>query len=251
MARSFTPFDLVTLPRLDADETLTLTAQILTHARAEKGLTKGVARVVAELAERELRLRDALIINRKAPGVDPKTAREADRTVDNAWSALRSWVDGWKKLPASAFSHSDALLRLDAAIFNEGLEFLNYSFEKEHTQSELRLAIIKKDHEPVILALGGEPFLKHLRAAHDAYGKALHITVPAPSASPPADVRAAMDAVHGKLREYVTQVVAAIREEKPATQARAERLLRPLAEWESQAPAKTEAKEPPKESPPT
>jgi hypothetical protein len=176
-------------------------------------------------------------------------AREADRTIDNAWSAFRSWVDGWKKLPVSSYPHSAALLSLDAAVFGEGLEFLNYAFEKEHSQSELRLAIIKKDHEAVINALGGQPFLEHLRAAHAAYGNALRITAPTPDAPPPADVRAAMDAVHAKLREYVTQVVASIRDDKPATKALAERLLRPLSEWETAAPAKSEPGEPAKEPP--
>ena len=81
--------------------------------------------------------------------------------------------------------------------------------------------------------LGGEGYLAHLEEAHEAYGRALHITAPKPESAPTGDVRAAFLTTLAALRDYAARVAAHADPDVPGSEEISAALLAPLAAWES------------------
>ena len=236
MTRTFSPQDLIQLPKMTAEETYALDQQLLAQAK-EAGLlpatveeARGEVEATAAILGGELAARQKGL----APVVDPAVARSADRMVDTAWGATRDWVASWARLAPADPALQTHVKAINEGVFPDGLGFLTLPFVAEWTESDTRLKVIaEKGLEGSFHALGGTAFLEAIKRAHDAYGKALHITTARPQEAPDANVRPAMETNHDAIRDYVTQVMASVKRKEPATAALADRLLKPLTDWES------------------
>jgi hypothetical protein len=249
MARSFTSQDLIQLPRLSAAEAAVLITELLTAAAAEQRSIKGKELPPAiERSRKRLTVAhaslDAAVQPQASPETDTQVKRKSDRVIDNAWSATFDWLSGWCKLPPEVNPHLSEATSLFALVFPEALGFTKLPYKVEWQESKSRLdAIDREGHDKTFKQLGGGVFLDHIREAHEAYGAALHITVPKPQEAPPPDVRAKLDAAQAALRDYATRVAAHADPDVPGSEALTESLLKPLTEWESSHKAAPEPAE--------
>ncbi|WP_437478983.1 hypothetical protein WME75_31755 [Sorangium sp. So ce1014] len=239
MARSFTSQDLVALPRLNAAESVVLATELITVADARErrlkpkklpeaiGRSKG--RLVAAVATLE-----ALTRPQGGDPVETKTKPKADRLLDGAWSATFDWLGGWCKLPPERNPSLDEAKDLFKILYPDGLSFTRLPYKLEWKESKARLDALRgARHDRTFKKLGGEGFLAHLEEAHEAYGRALHITAPKPESAPTGDVRAAFMATLAGLRDYATRVAAHADPDVPGSEEVSAALLEPLAAWQS------------------
>lgn len=245
MARSFSANHLVTLPKLDARAALALGAALLTAAKTYlvknklKALPPRIAKANAKLATATAHLQATIASRLSTSTDDSARAQIADRALDAAWSALYDWLTGWSKLPRS--SQAKIATPILADIYPEGLRFILLAYKLQWAESAARLETIKKAKlDDAIKELGGEPFLKVLRACHKEYGDALGVTE-VPSEKVTATIREALDAFSTSLRKYALAVTAFAEDEDEdeSAAALADALLAPLTEWES--PSTTES----------
>jgi hypothetical protein len=235
--RSFASFDLVQLPKLSAEETLTLVNEIVTEAEGVGGLGEPVREALAEVVISRDLLSEALVTKRRVAaaeggGVDPLRARAADRSIDNCWGALYDLLGAWGRLEGDPRAERARFCR--AAIFPDGLTFLNKPFKEQWADSETRLVLIAEEkYDEEIEVFGGAPFLAAVRESHQEYGEALHVKAKYPGPSESVDLREPVSAAQGAVREYALQVAASRRRSKPATVALADRLLGPISRWVS------------------
>ncbi|AKF09478.1 hypothetical protein [Sandaracinus amylolyticus] len=231
MTRSFAARDLISLPPLTAEDAFALASQLTTEARAARAPAVLSEHVEALDASRGL-LSAQLVSRRAGPGVDLQAAVVADRALDHAWGLVRDWLGAFHGLGDDAPRASE-IAELHRFLFGEGLGFLTFKYHAEWTASQLRVdALRARRNEELVRALGGGLFLDRLLAAHARYGEVLGITASAPVAND-TKVREALDGVLDAIREYVVAVVSTVRRDRPATAERADRLLRPVREWES------------------
>jgi hypothetical protein len=238
VARSFTPKDLVQLPRLSAREALVLVAQLdtaLAVVRAgskPKGLPAALVRSMGRLKDAAAPLAALLSPHTES---DTSAKRAADRVLDAAWSALHSWLLGWCLLPETVHPQHAQACALRDLVFADRLGFTQLRYRLQWQESEARLAAIDAHgHAAVIKKLGGAVFLDHLRAAHRTYGEALHITRPLPTLAD-SDIKTGLLATLDAIRDYATRVAALADPDEPGSEALAEALLRPVTRWESHA----------------
>ena len=234
MARPLVPAvfdtsDLVQLPRVDARSAVSLGAALIAAAREQGELPDPIARALSALEEAHANL--TLDVDRVSSA--PEGGREdlgrsaaADRGVDAAWSALHDWLLGWSKLPGAA---PQALVAqaIYGRLFEGGLSFLELTYRLEWAESQRRLARIHDEKlDGGILELGGEPFLRALGAAHDAYGAALGLQAETGAAGPL--VRSRLGEFVDGLRTYVLRVSAHADRADASASALARSLLSPI-----------------------
>jgi hypothetical protein len=243
MARSFSANNLVTLPKLDARAALALGAALHTAAKTYlvknklKELPSRIAKANTKLSAATAHLQATVASRLSTSTGDSARAQAADRALDAVWSALYDWLTGWSKLPRSSQAKIAAPILAD--IFPEGLRFILLAYKLQWAESAARLEKIKKaNYDDAIKTLGGEPFLKDLRACHKEYGDALGVTE-VPSEKVTATIREALDTFSMSLRKYALAVTAFAEDEDENESAAplADALLAPLAEWESTSAA--------------
>lgn len=227
MTRSYDAQDVIALPRLKAPGTHALGVALLSAAEPYE-LPKSLARTLGRLRGSVLSLGEALALVTPRGGYPPETVA-ADVVVDACAGALRSWLQGWAKLPGvSQAAQAQGVLD---DIFKDGLDFTQIAYPDEWGEVGARLKTLHdKGHEETIEALGGKLFLVRLRAAHKTYGDLLGITEAKEAAAPKVRRREAYEATLGALREYVLKVAAHADEEDEASQELVRQLLRPLVE---------------------
>ncbi|UJR87077.1 hypothetical protein [Sandaracinus amylolyticus] len=231
MTRSFAARDLISLPSVTAEDAYALASQLLTEAREARAPAAVGDRLDSLEAARGL-LSAQLLSRRVGPGVNPLSAVEADRALDDAWGLMSQWLGAFRRL--DDLLQASEVAELHSFLFGEGLTFLSLKFKAEWTASETRVTALRtRRNEDLVRALGGGPFLDRLFAAHARYGEALGITAPAPVAND-TKVREALDGVLDAIRDYVVAVASTVRRDRPATVKRADQLLRPLTEWQSE-----------------
>jgi hypothetical protein len=223
-----------------------LATELLTEANsyeappAEGGEPEGVLPLPISRSRDRLRTADTELAAVLQPQVvPPEVKKAADRAIDKAWSAFFKWLSGWCELPATRHPHTERALHLFNLCFFEGLKFTLRPYKIEWKDSQIRLeAIDHEGHRETFGLLGGEPFLAELNATQTTYGEVLGITAPK-SPAELATLGTKRDAVLTAIREYVTKVAAHPDPEEPGSQELCDRLLRPLAEWESREAAAT------------
>ena len=188
MGRTFTAQDLIQLPRLNGRETVVLMTELETEAVAHDPNGKSLP---APIERSRKRLGVALTglddVTRPKPDdeADTQAKRKADQVIDKGWSATFDWLSGWCKLPLEKNPNLPRATALFNLIFGDALAFTKLPYKIEWKESKSRLDAIERDgHTKTFKALGGAVFLSHLTESQDAYGKALHITVPRPDEAP-------------------------------------------------------------------
>lgn len=242
MTRRFSPREFVTLPLLNASETLTLLTMLESQARSMGNLSAPIEEILRELVV----CRDALgaeVAKRKDTSSPAAVTGAADLQLDRCWSALSTLFSAWFKLGVEP--QCELAISLNTRLFPEGLTFLNHTYAIEWAESETKLKIIDAEElAPKIESLGGAPFLTRLRGAHQTYGETLGITRAKDGRSENPDIQTKRTEALDCLRDYVTQVGASVRRNNPESAAHAEMLLGPLREWRSRKPGSGEPEVP-------
>jgi hypothetical protein len=232
--RSFDAADLVPLPVLDATSAVALGHKLFTRAKRED-LTKAETVALRRLRHAHTALREA---NRARLQAEPAVAidrKEAYREASAAFAGLYAWISGWTSVPRALGGEKVvAAARISSALFADGLRFLQLPHDAGWVEADDRLRWLLHHEGPqVFRKLGGAEILENVRAAHAKLGAALGITTPEEAKSESAKVRAPLDAFCARLREYVVQLAARASIGGDDDKQRAERLLVPLARWES------------------
>ncbi|HEU4409286.1 MAG TPA: hypothetical protein VFS43_28770 [Polyangiaceae bacterium] len=236
--RSFSPVNLVAVPRTSATSAMALGTALITTARQEPKLPPRFVRPLKRL-ETEC---EALRISRQqqddTPEVDASAATKADQELDGAWSGLHTMLVGSTKLTATP-EGVERGVRARAVIdrvFPRGLRFLKLPHREQWAESQKKLDRLA---EPTIAAhieaLGAGPFVRAIVAAYTNYGAVLHLTQRKAEAKAQVKVREPLERVLDAVRRYVVQVAAYLdeHEDDPAAQAMCRGLLEPLATWKS------------------
>ncbi|MFO0762163.1 MAG: hypothetical protein U0359_37335 [Byssovorax sp.] len=227
--------DLIQLPRFDAIGAVTLGERLLDVPTLGE-LPRPIQKVRDDLALCLDALRRANALRAaEMRALDPEAAAASDEGLDLCWTALFEWLTGFSKLPDGTPQAEEARTLL-AELFPEGLGFLRLPYEIEWSESEGRLLRIAE--EPLgdrIRALGGQPFLDALGAAHRDYGKVLGLRRKAAGKAPAvhASVQEALAAFTAALRAYAVRVTAQVEVEEAETATLANALLEPLLTWRS------------------
>lgn len=231
MSRSFDAGSLINLPRLDAPGAVALGSALGTAAKG-KQLGEPVHASLLALEHATASLESALSARNKPqePSVDRNAA---DVEEDAAWGALHGWLEGWSRVPrASQAGDAAGLLE---SLFPDGLSFTQLRYPVEWAEADARLKQLDGKGAATVAALGGQPLLDALRAAHERYGKAIGVTAAAPVPKPGVDLRTPLDAFAAATRRYVLKVAGAVDESDADSVALGDALLAPLAEWPSKS----------------
>lgn len=249
MDRSFEAADMVQLPTIGVAGAIALGTEIATQANAAGKLPSPISRAFVTLDASCLALREAA--KGRLPDaalLESASVREADRTLDAAWSSAFDWCTGWSKLPLDTNASKVAIARvLLVTLFSTGLKFTQIAYKLEWAESQTRLDLIEEEKLGVSFeALGGETFLKTIKVAHKAYGDALGLTKAKTEVALPS-LREPLDAFLAALRVYVVRASAHADPEHAGSAELAKKLLGPIAKWRSasaQAMAAAEKKVP-------
>lgn len=224
------PTDYTRIPPAEAAAVVATSRKLLALAPSGR-LSQALASIRRKLRTATDELASALedvAVADASPRID---RREADARVDAAWRAVHLRLRAWIELPAGTAGREEAE-RFLALIFPTGLAFLAEAYEVEWAESETRIALINRE-QAAFEALVGAPFSANLTAAHDAYGKALQVTV-AGAPVKTADLAGPLDAARKVLRKYALVVLAELDIDDAAEASEADRLLNPILELREQ-----------------
>ncbi len=226
--------ELIQLPRLSGQEAATLIGAILTIAEAQHAsLPAPIQRSAQRLHAAHATLETTLRGGHGSPSDPPApiARRRAERALDAAWEATFEWLSGWCKL-ADDGPHHAAAVDLFELIFPDSHATGMLPYRIELAESRLQLAAIaREDHDATFFALGGSPFLSHLRKVHEA----LEIIV---SHAVVIDCRAQLASAAAALRQYVVRVSSHADSEAAASEALTLALLAPLDRWQKTHPTR-------------
>lgn len=251
-SRSFTALDLIRLPRLDAAAAQSLGTAVLAVAEGSSSLPEAVRETRDDVSIALKLLVEAATQRLPGPVVEEgPRAKDADTELDASWSGTYNWLSGWAKLPNEPKAAIAAELR--ERLFPEGLKFTQLKYPLQWAESNTRLSLIADAHlDASFDALGGSSFLKTLRETHKAYGDILGITkAQEEEAARATRIRDALDQLSDALRAYVLQVSAMARKSDPASQAKVDKLLAPIINWQSAPVSKAIPTPPDVPTPPT
>lgn len=229
MARDISIKSMIKLPRLNGASAVTLGEQLLTEAASAGDLPVFLERPRGRLAIAVTSLKGEILFKEEEGG----EATEADEDIDDAWRSFSEWLGSIAGMPAGSVEKLDAVRKLHALIFSQGLSFIILSYREEWAQSESRLKEISDGgYEETLRTLGGGPFLDRLKSAHAHYGDVLNIKTPQEETNAPA-VRENMAKLAAEMKEYVAKVATYPDREEPGSAELSEKLLRPLVQWKS------------------
>jgi hypothetical protein len=219
--------DYVAIPQLSAEAMLALARSILSNAPL--GAVPDAAKSLVEDALQRIHsqavaLQTGLV---SRLGQDrSQTVAPLDAELDAQWRGCHLVIQGFKEMSGEKQA---AALRLDQALFSEGLAFLRAKFDVQWAESEARLT--RLDQDPALVGdletLCGNDTLAALRDLHGKYGDALGITAVRQDSEPPniiEPLRKLKDAV----RLYVLRGVAAFDPDSAADKETLSKMLRPI-----------------------
>lgn len=223
MARTYSPFGIVTLPRVDANGAIALAKAVESAAAEQASIEPNVTAALTSVTTKRGDLQTA-----KGAGGSTTTVQDADHTVDDAACALYSLLLAWARL-AEYIPEGKTAQMLVNRLFGDGVAFVNYKVEKEWSViASILKAIAEEDLEPALVSLGAGPMLAQLKKAHEDYGVAIGVTK-AEAESPEVGVK--RDALLDALRLYVVRVAGTVVPGDQASEAKVNAMLRPITEW--------------------
>lgn len=238
--RSYSAQDIIALPTLNTAAAVALGQGLLTVAKAQTSLPALVAARLIALEATHRALHQALSQKPRA-AADPQRVRVAELAEEQAWSALHDWLVGWTKLPVP---FADQARTIYAVLFPSRLKFTHLPYKSEWAEADAKLSRITRDaFDTEIEKLGGKPILQQVRVAHEAYGRALGITLEGQDPST-VSLREPLQAFTQVLRGYVLAVAAHADPADAASIALTDALLSPLQKWQSHITSPTLEPEP-------
>ena len=226
MARTYSPVDLVQLPRIDANGAIALASAIESAAANDKTLPPNITEIVTQIADDRAILQAAVA---KTPaGV--LTVKEADRRVDKVGGALHDILAAWAELAEFIPEGQKAQIVLERA-FQDGRRFINLKAKEEWAAVDTKLTTIDREGlAPNLDAIGAGPVLALLKQVHSVYGAVLGTTEVIEEAP---EIRESKGALLDSIRAYVLRVAGLVKRGQTATEDRANALMKPILEWES------------------
>jgi hypothetical protein len=254
MTRTFSPSDLVAVPRTSATSAMALGTALVTAARQEPKLPPLFVPPLKRVEKECEALRTTRQFQREADSIDVSDAGEIDQQVDSCWSGLHGTLTGMAKFGAAPEGAERAKMAREVieVVFPDGLRFLNLPYRDQWSESLKRLDRLA---EPRMVertrALGVEPLVEVVRAAHERYGAVLHLTQRKAEVQAQAKVREGLERLMAAVRSYVLRVSNYLDEHEGDAEAQAigRALLEPLATWKSAGGRKAAAEVPVGEEP--
>jgi hypothetical protein len=253
MYRSFSPIDLVTVPRTSAASALTLGTSLIAAARDEAELPDVFVVPLEQLEKEHAELRTSRQYRREGRAVDSAAITSSDQRLDSCYSGFHGFLTAWTKLPSTpeGVEKGQVAREVLAVVFPDGLRFLNLPYREQWGESQTKLDRLS---EPAVAervrSLGGEAFVQAIGVAHEAYGVALQVTKPKAEPTTQVTVREPLDNFWDAVRSYVLRVANHLDEHKNDAEAQrlCRALLKPMATWKSSgAGRKGQAAEAPSE----
>lgn len=238
MKRSFSPVDLVAVPRTSTSSAMALGTSMLSAARAEPALPPALVQPLERLANECDRLRTSRQHEIEARTIEPSRSVEADRELDACWASTHAFLMCCAKLGAAP-EGAERAARAKAVlewVFPDGLRFLTLPYRQQWAESLTKLdRLAQPEMVEHLRSLGGEPFVRVVEASHERYGAALHVTKCRAAAKARIKRREALEGVLGALRSYTLHVACYLDEHggDPGARRLGLALLKPLATWES------------------
>jgi hypothetical protein len=226
--RTYSPFDIIALPRVDANGAIALAKAVEAAAGEQKDLPATLHAALKGITS----CRDALQKAKGGVAVSIQV-RDADRAEDDAACALYALLSAWARL--SAYIPEGKMAQaLSDRLFGDGVGFVNYKVEQEWAVVDSLLKVIVEEGlEANLIALGAAPMLTHLKAVHTTYGEAIGMTkTPAESA----EVGQKRDDLLDAMRFYVLRVAGMSEPGDAAGKSMAGALLRPIVAWRTEKP---------------
>lgn len=225
MSQAYSAFSIIALPRTDIDGSIALASALESAAEPFAPHSDLILAALADIRERRISAQQA-----RGAG-DPlgtPTVKAIDIVEDLGIGVL---VKG-TKLMAELADHTpegQIAAELDARLFQDGLDYVNYKVEQEWAVVETKLQAIQAENlEPKFGQIGLGHVLNFVKQTHLKYGEIIGVTKP--GAESPA-IGKSRKALMDSMRVYVARVLASEEPGKPETQARVQAMLRPLHEW--------------------
>lgn len=238
MQRSFSPIDLVTVPRSSAASAMALGTALITTARQEPKLPPVFVRPLKRLESECDALRTSRQLQDDTPEAEAPDVPKADQRLDGTMSGLHDHLVGSTKLGATP-EGVERGVRAKAVltrVFPDGLRFLTLPHREQWAETQKRLdRLAEPEIAEHIEALGAGPFVRDAQVAYVAYGEVLHVTKGKAKAKAPVKVREPLERVLDAVRRYVVQIAAYAddHEDDAEAQELCRTLLGPLATWKS------------------
>jgi hypothetical protein len=225
--------------RLAPADAVTLSRSLLLAFDSERGVDGTTRKVARLLRDESDSLRVAWETNVRAAIASDRgeSARRADIDEDAVWIALHHWLEGWATLPGQLAPERDIAKTVLDALFPDGTSFTQLTYALEWAEADRKLAVLEGEgHAARIEALGGAPFLRAIRAAHEEYERALGLSHRAslPPDSSVALLAPMIESVRDSLEKYVRSVVSNTDRGNATSVTRSESLLAPLRRWASE-----------------
>ncbi len=222
---SYSLFSFITLPRVDTDGAIAL-ASALESAAEPFAPHDGL--VLSGLNEVKSRRIAAQQTRESGDPLGTPTVKAIDIIEDLGISVL---VKGTKLIAQLAEHTPEGKIAadLDARLFNDGLDYVNYKVEQEWAVVDSKLQVIQSENlEPQFAQIGLGHVLAFVKQTHLHYGEVIGVTkAEAESKALGGARKVLMDA----LRVYVARVMATEEAGNAQSQARVRAMLKPLDDW--------------------
>ena len=135
--------------------------------------------------------------------------RQADNRSDRSLRATSMRIEAFILLGPEATPEHETAVAIKERLFPDGLRFLTLPWEQQWAHIERLVKLLDADEALAVdlEALVGPSILAELRAAHEAYGESLGITVSRPS-TPTVSLVEPIAALRAAIARYALQVVA-------------------------------------------
>lgn len=222
---SYTPYSLITLPRVDTDGAIALASALESAAEPFAPHTGLVLSGLDDIKARRIEAQNA---RESGDPLGTPTIKAIDALEDLGIGVLAKGTKLFAQL-ADHTPEGKIAAELDARLFNDGLDYVNYKVEQEWAVVEAKLQVIQNENlEPKFAQIGLGHALSFLKQTHLKYGEVIGVTKAGVESLALGTARKAlMDAI----RVYVVRVMATEEAQKPETQARVQAMLKPLDDW--------------------
>ncbi len=231
----------VSIPVMSAREHITCAA-ILTSVVPAAGRP-----LVTKARDQIIVIADALKVKLEVPIEKTGLVRAATQRHDATVNAVYTVIDGHARMPFGKSPHSQAALRVRAALFPDGLAWIRASSADKWGSASAKLHLVDESPELIedLNFLVGEFAIANWRQAHQELGTALGVgaDVDLDDDLRDVDMLKLSRVLRERIGDYVRVVRGFVDRDDPSTIAEANRLLTPLINFRTMLVASRAARE--------